>query len=336
MDLRHVGEWGLIKRFTRGSVVVPERVIAGIGDDAAVLPGPEPGEVLLATTDMLVETVHFRREWSTPEDVGYKAMAVNLSDIAAMGGRPESALLSLAVPKRLEIAWVESFSAGLRSCAARFGVNIVGGDTVASPNEVITISITVLGSVLRDRCLYRHGARPGDVLMVTGNLGGAAAGLALLQHPEMEVDAASPLLRRHRRPEPRVEAGKLLSALGGVTCADDISDGLVSEMYQISEAGQVGLEIYVEKIPMAPGVNEVAAFLGYDPLELALYGGEDYELLFTVAPGAVAKVARTLREAGIEVTPIGLVLPSGEGISSLRGLKRSPLPPGGYEHFRSN
>lgn len=336
MDLRHMGEWGLIRKFRSGSLVAPERVIAGIGDDAAVLSGPEPGEVLLATTDMLVETVHFRRDWSTPEDIGYKAMAVNLSDIAAMGGKPESALLSLALPRRLEVAWVESFYAGLRSCAAKFGVNIVGGDTVASPNEIITISLTVLGSVRRDRCLYRHGARPGDILMVTGQLGGAAAGLALLQHPEIRVDAGGELLRRHRRPEPRLGAGRLLSALGAVTCMDDISDGLVSEMYQISEASQVGLEIYAEKIPIAPGVSEVAAILGHDPLEMVLYGGEDYELFFAVSPSAASAVSRALRGAGVEATAIGLVLPSGEGISLLRGLDRHLLPLGGYEHFRSN
>lgn len=336
MDLRHVGEWGLIKKFRPGSLVVPDRVIAGIGDDAAVLSGPQPGEVILATTDMLVETVHFRRDWSTPEDIGHKAMAVNLSDIAAMGGKPESALLSLALPKWLEVAWVDSCYAGLQGCAARFGVNIVGGDTVASPNEIITICLTVLGSVPRDRCLYRHGARPGDILMVTGKLGGAAAGLALLQHPEIRVGVGDELLRRHRRPEPQVEAGRLLSTLGAVTCMDDISDGLVSEMHQISEASQVGLEIYAEKVPLVPGVSEVAAILGNDPLEPALYGGEDYELLFTVVPGSASMVVQTLHGAGVEATAIGLVLPAGEGISLFRGLDRQPLSLGGYEHFRSN
>lgn len=336
MELKEVGEFGLIERLKAGAIVAPERVVMGIGDDAAVLKG-EPGFLTLASTDMLVEDIHFTLSTATPREIGYKTMAVNVSDIAAMGGIPEQALVSLGLRPEQQVEFVDELYAGLRECGQRFGVNIIGGDTVSSPRAMV-INLAILGRVENDACLYRHGARPGDILLVTGDLGGSAAGLETLLTPRPAPEEVIAWARtRHFRPIPRVEEIRAAVKVGGITAADDISDGLVAEVYTLATASRVGMILEAGAIPIAPATRQLAAIYHKEPLDYALYGGEDFELLLACQPDRVDTVRKAVNQAcGTPVTVIGRVVPAGEGITIIYDGRRLPLPPRGYNHFCLN
>ena len=256
----------------------------GPGDDAAVL-APAAGRRLVATTDALVEGRHFAAGLSEPEDWGWKAAAVNASDVAAMGGEPRWLLVALTVPPGTAVGLLDRVYAGLRQACREFGMALVGGDVSAGP--VLTLAVTALGEA--ERVVTRDGARPGDRLAVTGPLGAAAAGLALLQRgdpPARELLARYPgLAAAHRRPHPDLAAGPRL-ARAGATAMLDVSDGLAQDALHLAEASGVGLEIDGAAVPLAPGVREAAALLGRDPAELALGGGEDFVLAAALPPGA--------------------------------------------------
>ncbi|KYH30903.1 thiamine-phosphate kinase [Neomoorella mulderi] len=334
MDLKTIGEFGLIERLKAGAIVVPDKVIMGIGDDAAVLKG-EGGYLTLASTDMLVEDIHFTLATATAREIGYKTMAVNVSDIAAMGGIPEQALVSLGLRPEQPVDFVDELYAGLRECGQRFGVNIIGGDTVSSPRAMV-INLAILGRVEEGACLYRSGARPGDVLLVTGDLGGSAAGLDTLLSPRPAPPEAVVFAReRHFRPTPRVTEIRAALPAGGITAADDISDGLVAEIYTLAQASGVGIILEAAAVPIAPATRQLAAIYQKDPLAYALYGGEDFELLLTCRPDKVAAVQEAIaRACQTPVTPIGNVVPATEGITIIIDGKRLPLNPGGYNHFQ--
>lgn len=336
MELKEVGEFGLIERLKAGAIVAPAGVVMGIGDDAAVLK-TEPGYLTLASTDMLVEDVHFTLATATPREIGYKTMAVNVSDIAAMGGIPEQALVSLGLRPEQPVEFVDELYAGLRECGRRYGVNIVGGDTVSSPRAMV-INLAILGRVEGTGCLYRHGARPGDILLVTGDLGGSAAGLDTLLEPRPAPEAAVSWARqRHFRPSPRVMEIRAALAAGGLTAADDISDGLVAELYTLAAASQVGLILEAEAIPVAPATRQLAAVYHKNPLEYALYGGEDFELLLTCRPDRVEAIREAVNRAcGTPVTVIGRIVSAAEGLILKHGDRRMVLKPGGYNHFQSS
>lgn len=265
----------------------------GIGDDAATWPAT-PGTVQVATTDLLVEGVHFRLDWTSPADLGWKALAVNLSDLAAMGATPGRALVSIAVDAARR-GLVLEVARGLRSLAEQTGTRVVGGDTVRSPGPLV-INVALVGEADPARLLRRDAARPGDLVAVTGRLGAAAAGLALLSERTGPLDpAAAPLLAAHHRPFPRLTAGQLLVA-HGVRCAIDISDGLASEASHLARASRVGIQIDVGRVPLAPAAVRL---LGERrSRELALTGGEDYELLFTFDPRLVDELASALEIDG--------------------------------------
>jgi len=327
-----LGEFSLLERLT--SLVRPAEVPVGLGDDAAAV-AVKTDRLLLATTDTLVEDVHFRRAWASPWQIGYKAMAVNLSDIAAMGGLPTYALVSLAVPGSLPASWVEELYRGLEACATQWMVRIVGGDTVAA--REIVISVTLLGEAEKGRVLTRGGGRPGDLLMVTGDLGAAAAGLEELQSPRLAPgDAAGAHVRaRHLLPVPRVREGRLLSATAGIGAVLDLSDGLARGVREIARASCVGAEIYADCLPIAPTTRQVAAAHAQAPLRYALGGGEDYELLFSLRPSHLPAVREALRTAcGTPVAVIGCLLPPEEGLTLWQGGRRFPLGEGGWEHFQ--
>lgn len=334
MDLKTIGEFGLIERLKTGAIIAPQKVVMGIGDDAAVLK-VEPGFLTLASTDMLVEDIHFTLATATAREIGYKALAVNVSDIAAMGGIPEQAMVSLGLRPDQTVDFVDELYAGLRECSQRFKVNIIGGDTVSSPKAMV-INLAILGQVEESLCLYRKGAQPGDVLLVTGDLGGSAAGLDTLLSPYI----ASPELiawarERHFRPVPRVAEIRAALPVGGITAADDISDGLAAEILAISQASKVGIILEAEAIPIAPPTRELATIYEKKPLDYALYGGEDFELLLTCRKERVDAVRSAITSVcGTPVTPIGTVVPEEEGITIIVDGKRLPLKPGGYNHFR--
>src|SRR5437588_1898163 len=277
-----LGEFGLIARITAGLPQSPD-VIVGVGDDAAILDiGGE--EVLVATCDAQVEDTHFRLHHTKAYDIGRRALAVNLSDIAAMGARPRFALISLLLPPTLDVAVLDGIYAGLWEEAAQFDVALVGGN-IARNAERLIIDITILGTGTRNRLLRRNNAKPGEVVMVTGSLGAAAAGLLVSEDeqlaakvPAESLDAA---LAAQCTPTPRVVAGQWL-AQHDVTTAIDVSDGLAADLSHICEASGVGAQIEAEALPIRPEVATIATLAGRDPQDLALFGGEDYELLFTV------------------------------------------------------
>jgi thiamine-monophosphate kinase len=273
--LSELGEFGLIARLTGGLELGPG-VEVGVGDDAAVLE-PSHGHKLVVTTDVLVEGLDFTAALSEPEDWGWKAVAANLSDLAAMGAEARWLVLALTVPGPTPVATLERVYAGVGEACRAFGVALVGGDVSAGPT--LSLAVTALGEA--ERPVLRSGARPGDRLCVTGPLGAAAAGLGLLQRDDR---AAGELLGRfpglaaaHRRPIPALAMGLAL-ARAGAWAMIDVSDGLAGDALHLAEASGVGLEVHDATVPLAPGVAEAAALLGLDPLELALGGGEDFVL----------------------------------------------------------
>lgn len=334
MRVSELGEFGLIdllaktvsgsqdKQFTAW-----QQLILGIGDDAAAWYGD--ASIQLATVDSFIQDVHFSLGIASWEDLGWKALAVNLSDIAAMGGLPRYALLSLALPDSTEVEDVTALYRGMTELTKQFEVTIVGGDTSSAPLVIITV--TILGSTEgRDkRMLTRSTAAPGEKVAVTGYLGAAAAGLEMLtKQLQFDSEATDSLRRAFLRPSPRIAEGQLLVGQG-VKTAIDISDGLISDLNHICKASQVGARIEVDCVPISPAVR---ANFGDEALELALSGGEDYELLFTASAEVINKV-RTA--ASCPVTIIGEVVADKVGRTTLVYEKGDPvnLPRAGWEHF---
>ncbi|HLT58823.1 MAG TPA: thiamine-phosphate kinase [Limnochordales bacterium] len=326
--VKDLGEFGLIEQLRRYQRARPG-LVAGIGDDAAVMRG-RPGWYTLFTTDMLVEGVHFL-PGTDPYALGRKAMAVNVSDIAAMGGLPTFAVVALGVPPAASVHAVQRLYEGLSDEGAASGAAVVGGDTVRAP--VLTISVALLGEVEEGRLLLRSGALVGDRVCVTHRLGDAAAGLILLQRPDLPVpaDTRTRLWHRHTRPTPRLEAGRELSQ-GLATAAIDLSDGLAGDLRRLCAASGVGAIIDEAALPISDDVRRVAQAAGLDPLALALGGGEDYELLFTMSRYRTG--THVLPGSGTTYTVIGEIVDASQGVMlRRRDGELQPLPAGGFQHF---
>ena len=291
MELREIGEFGFIRRVSRGCLIRADGVERAIGDDAAAFVVP-PDELTLVTTDLLVERVHFLRHATTPFNLGHKAMAVNLSDIAAMGGTPREAFVSTAIPEGCPVEYLDELYDGMKRLAARCDVNILGGDTTASVADLI-LNVTVIGHVRRGEVLYRSGAKPGDAVCVTGPVGDSRAGLHFVLRGVEPPDAAMRrLFDAHILPRPHLEEGRFLAATGAATAALDVSDGLSSDLVHIVEESRVGIRVHAVLIPISPELREFCARFGKDPVRFALSGGEDYVLAVTVAAGRFDEVAR--------------------------------------------
>jgi thiamine-monophosphate kinase len=304
-----------------------------IGDDAAVLE-PSAGTVLVATTDLLLEDVHFRRRWAEPADIGWKAMAVNVSDIAAMGATPRWALVALACPEATGSEEIEAFYEGALALCDAHGVVIVGGDTSSSPAGW-TVNVTVLGEALAP--VLRSTARPGDLVAVTGTLGRAGAGLAVLERdaapPAVDPAILAEVTAAHLRPRPRVTEGRWLANAGGVTAMMDLSDGLATDLPRLVAESAAGATIHVEHLPVAVSTRTVAAALGHDPLAWATGGGEDYELLVTCDRGAFDRLRSGLGQVlGVELTAVGDIT-AGQGVRWLDDSGRDVAVAAGFEHF---
>lgn len=336
MRLDDLGEFPLIARLTAGLESRPD-VALGPGDDAAALDlGAD--HLLLATCDAQVEGTHFLPSVAAPEEIGHKALAVNLSDIAAMGGEPLWALVSLIAPPTLDVATLDGIYAGMRSLARRYNVAIVGGNVAASDGP-LTLDITLLGRVTRERMLTRAGARPDDLLLVTGRLGAAVAALlAYTAAPEgavMPVEALSDARRAMVTPEPRVREGQALAATGQVTAMLDVSDGLAGDLGHICERSGVGAVVELAALPVDATTRALALALGRDPQRLALSGGDDYELLFTARPAGVEAALAAVRAAGGVATVIGEITAPEQGLRVREpngDLK--PLDARGWDHLR--
>lgn len=314
------GEFGFID-FIRSNFPDPEGT-TGIGDDCAVMPSGE-GE-LLFSTDLLMEGVHFLRNESSPEDVGWKAAAVNLSDIAAMGGTPVATFLSIALPKDAQGEWADRFIEGYTEISRQYDVPLLGGDTTSSLRD-IAVNVGVLGRCPSGRRLMRNGAKVGETIYVTGPLGDSAGGLqAILMGIERTEDVTR-LICRHKRPIPRIEAGRILLESGKAGAMMDISDGIGSDLRHIMKASGVGAVIDLERLPLSPELVSVCKEQGWDIYEMATSGGEDFELMFTAPAGLE-------NELDIAVYPIGKIVPGNE--LSWR-FRNEPMDRDfdGYKHF---
>ena len=334
--LSEVGERALLERIRRRLPPPPPSLVVGIGDDAAVAV-PDRGAFVVLTTDAVVEGVHFERRFSTARDIGFKALAVNVSDVAAMGASPRLALLSLILPPSLPSADVDGLIDGLLEMATLSGVTLAGGNITRSPGPVV-IDVTVTGAVKPRRILTRHGGRPGDQLYVTGSIGAAAAGLAWLRahgatgSETPDDPALSECVGRHRRPEPRARVGSLLGRTRAASACMDLSDGLADAVRQIAEASGTGAKIESVRLPIHAGASSWFAAQGQDPVHASLSGGDDYELLFAVSSRTKGRLRHVNAQArGVPLTRIGALTP-GRAVVLERDGRPEPMP-SGFVHF---
>lgn len=322
--IKDVGEFGLIDRIAKDLIYRPELVVIGSGDDGAVYRVPS-GYDQVISTDTMVEGIHFIKKTMHPSGVGYKLCASNFSDMAAMGAEAIGFVISAALPEDLPVSWVESLYEGIRACCSSYRVNLLGGDVTGSPCGVI-LTGTVVGMVPKGRAVTRSGARFGDLVFATETLGDSAAGLsALLAGLSEEYPS---LCERHQRPRPQIKLGSALRA-AGATSLNDVSDGLSSEINEIAKASQVEIELFREKIPISAEAAKLGAYLAKDPVDWALTGGEDYELIGTISEENFRKL-----DPSLPISVIGQVVKAGRGCVYLsdRG-KRQKLAAKGYDHF---
>lgn len=290
LEISKLGEFGLISRIRNNFQTNHPRTIRGIGDDAAVIDAGD--EFLLVSTDMLVEGIHFDLAYMPLMHLGYKSIAVNVSDIAAMNGKAQQVTVSLGLSNRFSVEAIDALYAGIKAACENYSIDLVGGDTTSSTSGLI-ISVTAIGRVAKNRVTYRSGARENDIVCVTGDLGGAFAGLQVLERekqvflsdPEMQpgLEKYDYIVGRQLRPEARAEIILDLEEFGIIpTSMIDVSDGLASELLHLSNESKVGVRIYEDKIPIDQNTFDTAVEFNLDPITCALNGGEDYELLFTI------------------------------------------------------
>jgi len=341
MKISDLGEFGLIRKIQKLSSRTASNTVTGIGDDAAVLK-TSASAFLLATTDMLIEGVHFDLSSTDYYSLGWKSAAVNLSDIAAMGGVPRYCLTSLGIPRTVTTEQILLFYRGFNAVLRKYDAVLVGGDTCASSSGMI-ISVTVLGEAINKKVITRAGAKPGDRIFVTGTLGDSAAGLELLrsgvrsQEPEVRrsnvhsqfQNSFSALIKKHLRPVPRVEWGRAIARSGCANAMIDISDGLSSDLAHICEQSRVGAVVFSEKIPLSASLRKFAVRLRKPLLEYALSGGEDYELLFTAPPAKLKQLA----SLNLPVIEIGMITRGRKLFITSMDEGKKPLRPTGYNHF---
>ena len=326
-----VGEHALIALIRDRVPRTPAWIAVGLGDDAAVVE-PARNTLEVFTTDALVEGVHFDRAFTAPEAIGHRALAVNLSDLAAMGASPRLALLSLVLPPALPLADFTALIDGFLALAAAQGVTLAGGNITRSPGPLI-VDVTAVGTVRRRRVLTRGGARPGDGVWVSGELGRAAAGLGSLAGGLPRDPAMADCEAAFLTPEPRVRLGMLLGRNRAASACVDLSDGLADGLHQVAQASGVGVEVDGEAIPIAPPARAWFEARGQDALISAVSSGDDYELLFTVRPRHRSRFATVRRQIGaVTLTRIGVVS-SSPGVTVKRHGVAEPVP-SGYAHFR--
>jgi thiamine-monophosphate kinase len=343
-SLAALGEFGLISELVKELGDAASDVLLPVGDDAALW---DPKGQALATADALMEGVHFRVDWGGPEDLGFKAVSVNVSDVAAMGGRPDLALVVLGVKPETDPSWLRGLYRGMAEACRRYGMKVGGGDTFLS--ERIVISMTVLGTPSPSGSVKRAGARIGDTLFVTGTLGDAAAGLAYLKARQLEGrlkgktrkasrGASSKLmatgLRRLLRPTARLDEGRA-AASAGASAMIDISDGLAADALHLADASGVGIRLRGSSIPIGAGARAAEGLLGLAPERLALSGGEDYELLIAISPDRSEHIVSALEHTGTPLTAVGEVVPADQGcFLEAEGVRTALNEIGGFDHFR--
>jgi len=336
------GERGLVDRIRRRVPPAPASLIVGIGDDAAVV-SPDRGTLQILTTDALVEGVHYDRRFSSPVEIGHKALAVNISDVASMGGAARFALLSLMLPDRTSTDEIDGILDGLLTLAADARIHLAGGNITRSPGPLV-LDVTLIGSVRPRKILTRAGGRPGDALYVTGQIGAAAAGLAWLrEHPSAapisglrgnrpDDPELSECVERYCRPVPRARVGALLGRNRAASACMDLSDGLADAVTQVATSSGTGARIDASSLPLNRGASNWLASRGEDPVIASVAGGDDYELLFAVPRRTASRLSGVAREArGVPLTRIG-ELTADPAITLARNGRLEPLP-AGFVHF---
>jgi len=340
---RLLQEFALIQGLKRQFAHHAPGLIHGIGDDAAVVETSSPRWWHL-TTDLLAEGIHFTLTSTAPESIGYRAAMANLSDLAAMGAVPRYLLISLAIPKKVSQPQVYGLYRGMMKACRLYGVALIGGDTSASKAGLF-LSITLVGTTAKRRALFRHGAKVGDQIYVSGTLGDSLAGLRLLansktprssqkQRSQLSRSHRQFLIRRHFHPTARVAEGQWLNNGRLATAAIDLSDGLSGDLRHICAESGVGAEVEIENLPLSPACRAYATAYGVSPIRLAITGGEDYELLFTAPPRSHRALERQARARGYRITRIGTIRPQKFGIQITSHGRTQPLPLTSYEHFR--
>jgi len=337
MLIGELGEFALIACLQqRLHSTAPVHLMRGIGDDCAVL-RPAAGMDLLLTTDTQEDGVHFRRDWSTPQDIGWRCLAVNVSDIAAMGGAPLGAVIALSIPATLHVAFIEALYDGIQELATAYDCPVIGGN-VSKASGHVSVTITVLGEVPAGHGVYRSGAQVGDEIWVTGDLGGAKAGLEVLLHPDRVTSlSTAAVLQRYRRPRPRLREAQYLRQHGVLHSLIDLSDGLSSDLAHICTESGVGAELEAAHIPMSEEVRHVAHALQMAPLTLALHGGEDFELCLTAPAGALASLQNVfVAQFQCPLVRVGIIQPGSGVTQRLPDGTQQPLSARGYDHFRTD
>lgn len=332
MKLSQLGEHALLARIRDRVPGPPPDVLTGIGDDAAVV-APARNEETVLTTDALVEGVHFDRRWSTPADIGHKALAVNLSDLAAMGATPRWALLSLALPETWSADDVDALLDGWLALAARERVSLVGGNVTRTPGPLV-VDVTAVGSIRPRRALLRSGGRAGDEVYVSGQIGAAAAGLEMLQAGISDAgnEDRAACMAHHRRPEPRVRLGRAVGRMRAARAAMDLSDGLADAARQVAIASGCGITINAAALPIAPGARAWWEAAGRDVVQSAISGGDDYELLFALPAAWHGRLRNMRRHVATPTLTKVATLTKDPALVIDRDGRLEELA-GGYEHF---
>lgn len=333
MKLSDLGEFGFINDIAAPFLKHLKKNITGIGDDCAVIPFNETLSQIV-TTDMLVEGTHFLRDRISAYELGYKALAVNLSDIAAMGGKPQSAFISLAIPEDISVEWLEEFYEGLGKLADTSGTIILGGDTTRSPSGFI-VNIAVIGIVDKQNVKLRSKAKPGDAICVTGELGDSSCGLQLiLQNKPIRTEAETELLKAHNLPRPLLEEGGWLGEQKSVHAMMDVSDGIDSDLHRVMEQAKVGAEINLEELPISDNMLGICQKYRWDSIRFAVAGGEDYCLLLTMNAESFQKISNQFKDVfGYSLYRIGKVNDSND-LSYFKNGKKVILAEHGFDHFR--
>jgi thiamine-monophosphate kinase len=320
----------LVARIEQQLAPAPSWLAVGIGDDAAVVE-PERNRLEVLTVDAVIDGVHFDRRFTPPDAIGHRALAVNLSDLAAMGAAPRLALLSLALPADLSVSDFDAIVSGITTLAAAERVTVIGGNLTRTPGP-LTIDITVSGTVKRRDVMRRNGAQPGDLVYVTGTIGAAAAGLEMLRG-----GGSAPVgscVGRYLRPSARTRFGLLLGRNRAASSCVDLSDGLADGVARIAAASQIGITLDAKAVPVDPAARHLFEVQGREPLDAAIVGGDDYELLFTVRPRLRGRLKSVMERGGVTVTQIGVC--TGDGVVGMRATANAPLValPAGFTHFR--
>jgi thiamine-monophosphate kinase len=327
-----IGEFGLIERIRARKAARDEDIVVGIGDDCAVLRRGSVLEVL--TTDCLVAGTHYEPGWLSMRDVGWKVLAVNVSDIAAIGGAPKHALVTLFLPDDFDIRDVDDLYEGIEQCGEECGVGVVGGDIVRTGGP-FAVSVTLSGVCERDQVVLRSGARQDDIIVVSGSLGGASIGLRLLKEGRSGgTESEDACIARFRRPTPRLKEAKVIVQSLLPSSMIDLSDGLLSDLWHIMDASGVGAVLDAGAIPVGDCVTEYFESNQEEALSQAVAGGEDYELLFTINGRYEGQLPEVNQELGIDLTPIGRIVSRGSGVKIAGEHGERRLERAGFDHFK--